>query len=224
MDAFTRALVEAMVATCEPRGPVVEIGSYQVAGDPWGDLRGLFPGAAYTGCDMRAGPGVDRVEHLESLSFPDASAGTVLCCNVIEHAWEFRRGMAEVERVTAPGGLALVTTAFAFRVHAHPDDYWRFTPRAMERLTAGFGASLVGWQGHEKMPRMVFALGLKRPLAREALDDLAARWRAETLRRWREHLPLRDRAGGAVARWLVGKRHLRPLLHWRELTIRPGEA
>ena len=220
MDALTRALVESAVAVFDPPGPVLEIGSLQVQGEAVGDLRSLFPGKPYVGCDMTDGPGVDRVERLEALSFGDGWAGTVLCLNVLEHAWDFRRGAEEILRVTAPGGLALVTTVFEFHVHAYPEDYWRFTPRAMERLFEGFPSVLFGWQGHPKTPRLVFALGLKR--GREGLGDLAGAWRRETLTRWTERPPLCDRLRAAVGGALFGKRGFRAVRYWRDLAIEVG--
>jgi len=222
LDALTRALVESAVAVFDPPGPVLEIGSLQVQGEAVGDLRTLFPGAEYVGCDMIDGPGVDRVERLEALAFADGWAGTVLCLNVLEHAWDFRQGMEEIRRVTAPGGLALVTTVFEFHVHAYPEDYWRFTPRAMERLLAGFPSVLFGRQGHPKTPRLVFALGLNEE--RDDLRDLAGAWRRETLRRWTERPPPWDRFRAAVGGALFGKRGFRTIGHWRDLAIEVGGA
>ena len=220
MDALTRALVESAVAVFQPPPPVLEIGSLQVQGEEVGDLRPLFAGREYVGCDMMAGPGVDRVERIETLSFPDGSFGTVLCLNVLEHAWDFRRGAEEILRVTAPEGLALITSVFEFHIHAYPDDYWRFTPRALERLLAGFGSVLYGWQGHPKTPRLVFGLGLKSPRASPA--GLADRWRRETLARWTEQPPLADRIRAAIGGGLFGKRGFRTVSHWRDLEIRPA--
>ena len=59
-------------------GPVFEFGSFQVEGQlDYADLRSLFPGKAYVGCDMRPGPGVDRVEDVSAINLPDGAAGTV---------------------------------------------------------------------------------------------------------------------------------------------------
>ena len=222
MDALSRALVESLAAVVNPPGPVLEIGSLQVQGEAVGDLRPIFPGKEYVGCDMQAGPGVDRVERLEALSFPDGWAGTVLCLNVFEHAWDVRRGAEEIRRVTAPGGAALVITLFEFHIHAYPEDYWRFTPRALERLFEGFPSVLYGWQGHEKTPRLVFALGLNEQ--RPDLETLAERWRAETLARWTERPALLDRMRAAVGGALFGRRGFRRIRHWRDLIIRPRGA
>lgn len=218
MDPLTRALVQSAVDVFAPQGPVVEIGSLQVDDDATVDLRDLFPGQEYVGCDMRPGPGVDRVERLEALSFADGHAGTVLCMNVIEHAWDFRRGVEEIVRVTAPGGLALMSTAFAIRVHGYPEDYWRFTPRAMERLFEAFPTHVYGWQSHEKDPRLVFALGLKQP--RDDADQLAEVWQEAILDRWADPPPWHVRTGAAFFGSLFGKPHFRTLRHSHRITVR----
>ena len=220
LDGLTRALVEGAVKILPPRGPVVEIGSRLVQGLEMANLRPLFPGMEYIGCDMEPGPGVDRVERLEALSFPDGWAGTMLCLNVIEHAWEVKKGIAELKRVTAPGGLALVSSVFNLDIHAFPCDYWRFTPQAMLRLMDGFSSVLYGWQGHEKSPRLVFALGLKD--RRGDLDSLADAWRREILAHWHEQPSLWSRIGGGVGGTLFGKRHFRNIRHWWDLTVRVG--
>jgi len=217
MDRLTRALVESAVEVFQPPGPVIEIGSYQVEGDRYANLRPLFPRRHYLGCDMRQGPGVDRVERLEALTFSDGCAGTVLCLNVIEHAWDFRKGVEEIHRITAPGGLALLSSAFNFRIHAHPDDYWRFTPRAMELLFKDFEGVLYGWQGSDKMPRLVFALGIKRSC--DTLAEKADSWRRGTLGLWRQRPSLRARLGAIPAGLLVGRKHLQAIRQWGRLTI-----
>lgn len=217
MDALTRALVESTLAVFEPPDPVLEIGSLQVQGEQVGDLRPLFADKTFVGCDMMPGDGVDLVGRIESLPVPDAWAGTVLCLNVLEHAWECRRGVTELRRVTAEGGLALVTAPFTFHIHAYPDDYWRFTPRALARLMEGFPSVLVGWQGHHKTPRVVFALGLNE--VRTDLPDVAEAWRSETLMRWAERPPLLKRLRAAVGGTLFGKRGWRHVSHWRDLAV-----
>jgi len=217
MDQLTRALVEGMAAVFRPEGPVVEIGSRSVQHLAIADLRPIFPGQEYIGCDMEAGPGVDRIERIEALSFPDGYAGTVLCLNVLEHAWRFREGVAEIHRVTAPGGTALLTTAFGFDIHGFPDDYWRFTPAALARLFEPFAGVIYGWQGHAKAPRLVFVLGRKAPLADP--EAAAEAWRRETLARWAEHPSAWKRIGAGVGAALFGKRYFRNIRHWWNLEM-----
>ena len=59
----------------------------------------------------RAGIEVEAVRaNLEALPFPDPSFDVVLCTQVIEHLLDPERGLAEIARVLAPGGRAIVTT------------------------------------------------------------------------------------------------------------------
>jgi SAM-dependent methyltransferase len=58
-----------------------------------------------------AGVKVDPVRaNLESLPLPDASSDVVLCTQVIEHLLDPARGLAEIARVLASGGRAIITT------------------------------------------------------------------------------------------------------------------
>ena len=217
MDSITRALVLAAIAIFAPADPVLEIGSLQVGEGESSDLRPFFRGRRFVGCDMMAGPGVDRIERLEALSFPDGWAGTVLCLNVFEHAWDFRGGAREIHRVTAPGGFALVVAPFEFHIHSYPEDYWRFTPRAIERLLEPFDTVLYGWQGHPRTPRIVFGLGLKSTPPNPA--ELAAAWKQKILDSWDESPSLKQRFRAAVGGALFGKRGFRMTNHWRDIAV-----
>lgn len=219
MDALTRALVGAAVRVFDLQGPVLEIGSRQVQSAALADLRPLFPDREYVGCDMEAGPGVDRIERIERLGLPDGWARTVLCLNMLEHVWPLAEGMAELYRVTAPGGWALVTTVFEFSIHGYPEDYWRFTPRALERLLAPFGRVLYGWQGHPKRPRSVFAVAQKSPSDGRPDEVLADAWKRQALAQWHDGPGAWDRFRAVVGGALFGSRHFQTVRHWRDLTI-----
>ena len=144
--------------------PVYEFGSYQVEGqEDYADLRSLFVGKDYVGCDMRPGPGVDRVEDVSSMGLADGEAGTVLCIETFEHVFEVRRAFDEVYRVLQPGGLFIITSPLNFRIHGYPDDYWRMTPSCLRRMLAPYDARLVGSQGHRSFPHTVMAIAAKAP-------------------------------------------------------------
>jgi SAM-dependent methyltransferase len=153
-------------------GPVFEFGSYQVEGQvDYADLRTFFPGKPYVGCDMRPGPGVDRVEDVSAIRLGDATAGTVLCIETFEHVFEVRRAFDEVFRILQPGGLFVITSPLNFRIHGYPDDYWRMTPNCLRRMLGPYAARLTGYQGYHKFPHSVMGLAFKAP----APADFAAR-------------------------------------------------
>lgn len=166
--AFCHAVAEGL----DCPGPVYEFGAFQVEGqEAIADLRGLFPGRPYVGCDMRPGPGVDRIEDVSRLSLADGTAGTILCIETFEHVFEVRRAFDEVFRVLRPGGVFILTSPFNFRLHGYPDDYWRITPSCLRRMLEPYAGRAVGWQGHESFPHTVMSLAVKAP----APADFAAR-------------------------------------------------
>src|SRR5688572_4334671 len=109
MNHFIHGVTRSIVETFELPQPIVEIGSYQVAGqESIADLRSLFPGKEYVGVDMRPGPGVDRVANVEALPFASGSVGTVLALNTFEHVRCFWRGLDEVYRVLRSDGALVM--------------------------------------------------------------------------------------------------------------------
>jgi SAM-dependent methyltransferase len=168
-----RAFVAAAVEAFKLRGPVYEFGSFQVEGQAeLADLRGLFPGQHYVGCDMRRGPGVDRIEDLGRLTLPSGIASTVICVDTLEHVFEARRGVDEMLRILAPGGVILLSAPFEFRIHDYPEDYWRFTPSSIDRLLATLDTAIIGSQGVESCPHTVFGIGCKAPVSAEFLQGI----------------------------------------------------
>lgn len=199
-----RAFVEAAVETFALRGPVYEFGSYQVEGQQGlGDLRSLFPGISYTGCDMRPGPGVDRLEDLARLKLADGAAQTVLCLETLEHVFEVRRAIDEMIRVLAPGGVLLVSVPLDFRVHDYPSDYWRLTPSCLSRLFAPLAGTIVGWQGVEDYPHTVLGIGVKSPV-----DKRFAAGASQFVKRMEQRLQLAARQVGwrrKLKHWTIGR-------------------
>jgi SAM-dependent methyltransferase len=144
--------------------PLVEIGSRAADGqEEIADLRPIFRAREHIGCDLQEGPGVDRVEDVHHLSFADDSIGTVVCLETLEHVADPLRAVQEMHRVLRPGGVLAVSSLMFFPIHAHPWDYWRFTPEGFELLLAPFESKLVEWHGYEPLPEGVYGIGVKGP-------------------------------------------------------------
>lgn len=137
---------------------VVEFGSYQVGSDP--KLKDLVlprihertaVGPPYLGVDMREGPNVDKVDDMETLSYWDPdyeNVGLVLCCETLEHVTRPWRALKRIRKILSYSGdgVVVVTVPFTFGIHAHPNDYYRFTAEGLKALFdhAGFDCFEVG--------------------------------------------------------------------------------
>jgi SAM-dependent methyltransferase len=179
----TRALAAIAARTLALPEPIVEFGAYQITGHADENLRPLFGPARYIGCDIRRGPGVDRIEDLEALTFSDGEVGTAILLDTLEHVQDPPRAMAEVYRSLKPGGIAIATSVMDLFIHCEPD-YWRFTPAAFKYLFRDFDATLVGHQGNPEKPHTVFAIGARRPCPPAAAFEQIARQYRDANRTW----------------------------------------
>jgi SAM-dependent methyltransferase len=212
MNRFLHGVARAIAETFELPGPILEIGSYQVAGqEPMANLRSLFPGREYLGVDVRPGPGVDCVADVESLPQADGSVGTVIAMSTFEHVRRFWRGFDEVYRVLRPDGVLLVSCPFYFHIHSYPSDYWRFTPEAFEVLLEGYPSRILGWHGPRRKPANVWSLAFREdrpPVTTEQFARYQERLQAYA------HQPLGTGRTFRyqLGRWLCGRRPFAPFL------------
>jgi SAM-dependent methyltransferase len=79
------------------------------------------PGIDYVSSDFAGEFVADRHYDLTRLDVPDASVDLITCFHVLEHIVEDQAAMAELHRVLAPGGAALIQTPFkAGTIHEDP--------------------------------------------------------------------------------------------------------
>src|SRR5258708_35385252 len=117
MNQFVHGVARAVAETLDCPGPILEIGSYQVAGqENVAELRTIFPGKRYIGVDFRPGPGVDCVANVEKLPQADGSVGTVIALNTFEHVRHFWKGFAEIYRALRPDVVFLVSCPVYFAI------------------------------------------------------------------------------------------------------------
>jgi SAM-dependent methyltransferase len=166
--------VKVFAEVFHPPGPVVEIGAYYTPEYEWlSNLRPLFPGREYIGCDIRPGNGVDRIEDAQRLTFADTSVGTVLMFEILEHLPDPRAAVAEVHRVLKDDGIFAMSVPFNYRLHGFPTDYWRFTASGVYQLLAPFPHKTVFSLGPRLKPSFTFAVAHK-----NGADDVLAKQRA----------------------------------------------
>lgn len=221
LNEFLAGVARAALETFPAPSPILEIGSYQPAGqEQIADLRPLLAGKEYVGIDFRPGPGVDSVENVENLPRPDGSVGTAIALSVFEHVERFWLGFAEIERVLRDDGLLIVSCPFYFHIHSYPSDYWRFTPEALESLLRNYSHGLIGWHGPRNRPLNVWAVVAKRdypaftPEQIEAFRQRIGRYAKQPIGFWKR---LRYGLGRAIA----GPRHFAPVWDAERFELRP---
>lgn len=159
MNPFVRGLIRSAAETFTLPGPILEVGSRVAAKqDLLGTPRTYFPGRDYVGLDIQPGTGVDVVGNVEALPQPDASFGTVIALETLEHVERFWVALEELQRVLRPDGVMVISVPFYVHIHNHPADYWRFTPTALDSLLGAFPNRLVGYHGAKKRPTGVWAI------------------------------------------------------------------
>ena len=152
--------------------PIFEFGSLQVPGqEGFADLRPMFPNKEYIGCDLRNGPGVDRIIDLTSIPMPVESIGTILILDTLEHVEYPRKAVGEVHRTLKKDGIAVLTSVMNFPIHSCPYDYWRFTPEGFKTLLKSFAFQFVVFAGDDMFPHTVVGVAAKHSVSEESFAE-----------------------------------------------------
>ena len=77
--------------------------------------------------DPKIGP-THLVQPGQPLPLADNSFDAAICLNTLEHIYDAMPVLTDLHRVVKPGGAVHVMVPFMFRIHGHPDDYFRATP------------------------------------------------------------------------------------------------
>lgn len=129
--------IAAAVTVEDIRGRrVLEVGAGDVNGTARPILEAHEP-AEYLGVDASPGNGVDRVLDCTDLldEFGSGSWDVVVSTEMLEHVRDWRASIRNLIHVVAPGGMLIVTTRSpGFPYHPFPEDHWRYTVAAMQRI------------------------------------------------------------------------------------------
>ncbi len=110
----------------------------------------LFRGHAerYLGLDLPGSPEYDFSRpdvYGDAMVLPvrSGSVDTILCLSTLEQVPDPARALAEMRRVLAPGGVAIVEFIQLIPVYPRSPDLWRFTGPGIERLLREAGLEAV---------------------------------------------------------------------------------
>src|ERR1700712_4174576 len=91
---------------------VLEVGSLDINGS----VRELFSRCRYTGVDLQIGPGVDLACQGQLVEFPTGEFDTTISAECLEHNPYWRETVANMLRMTRPGGLVMISCATTGRL------------------------------------------------------------------------------------------------------------
>jgi Methyltransferase domain len=83
---------------------------------------------------------------LESVPASGPQYPFVLCTEVLEHVADIDRSFAGLRRLTAPGGIVMLTVPFLFPVHMEPFDFRRLTEYGISQLAADHGFAVISFE------------------------------------------------------------------------------
>lgn len=99
-------------------------------------VRALVNAREYVSVDMRPHENTDIVHDLEN-PLDIEPFDVILCMSVMEHVRRPWIMAPNIENLLKPGGLLLLSVPFWWRVHAYPDDYYRYTPSGIKAIFEG---------------------------------------------------------------------------------------
>lgn len=97
----------------------------------------------------------------QAIPLPDQSFDTILCTDVLEHIHQPQQLLGEMARLLKPGGKALITTPFLYRIHEEPHDYFRYTEFAFQAMTRKAGLEIVHLVAYGGYPDVLLDLLFK---------------------------------------------------------------
>jgi SAM-dependent methyltransferase len=110
----------------------------------YGRVSGVDLSAAAVDAARRRGHDDVHVARIEDLPFPDGTFDVVTCLDVIEHTPDDRASLAELRRVTRPGGLMLVTVP-AYQALWSQHDEVNLHFRRYDRSSLRAASLAAGW-------------------------------------------------------------------------------
>lgn len=82
-----------------------------------------------------------------ALPLEDGSCDVAVLSNVLEHIFEPRFLLSEMNRILKPGGHMLIVVPFMIKLHQPPYDFFRYTNYALERLCSEAGFAQIRVEG-----------------------------------------------------------------------------
>lgn len=117
-------------------GKVLSIGSLDDKDGEGSFYRNYFIKAEeYLTSEVREREDCDLVLDITNMdNIKDNEFDCIFCCGVLEHVYDFHKGIAEISRIMKKGGVLLLGLPFNQAIHMPPNDFWRFTEYGIRKI------------------------------------------------------------------------------------------
>lgn len=134
MASIFRDITYKELAVIKIDGTILDIGGQKNA-----DYHKLIPGH-HTFFSVNLEGDADKLIDIEKnpLPYKDAEFDAVLIINVLEHLYDYNFALQEASRVLKAGGQMICIVPFFINLHPSPNDYFRFTKQALEKMFSKF--------------------------------------------------------------------------------------
>jgi SAM-dependent methyltransferase len=133
--AMTDDAMRKLLPALEGDGRIIELGA---GGDYY--KRFVRLGQKYETSNLSGG--CDWVLDMTDIQLPDESVDALVSVFALEHLFDFESVLREQHRVLKPGGRLLLVVPFLYYYHAAPDDYFRFSASALDKLLSPYSVLL----------------------------------------------------------------------------------
>lgn len=168
-----RALFYQHLQTIRLKGRVLDIGGKNISSGYFARFRSSAM-CEIVSTDLNNAPGVVQLDVERPFPIADDEFDFVLAFNLFEHVFFHTLAPSEVRRILRPNGRVIVCVPFLHEYHPDPNDYYRYTAPALERIwtTCGLRCESIHALGEglltfafTKAARLIFPLPIYRAIA-----------------------------------------------------------
>jgi len=127
--ALTEQALRILLPALEGPGTIIELGA-------GGDYYKKYVPMSQKYILSNLHQGFEVVLDMTKLELPSDSVDAFFSVNALEHIYDFEAAIREQQRVLKPGGRMLIVVPFLYYYHAAPDDFFRFSKSALDKLLA----------------------------------------------------------------------------------------
>lgn len=123
-------------------------------------VENFFPQSnEYIKTDLVSSQGVRKLDITKDKI--NAEYDVIVCLNVLEHIFDYKTALNNIYNSLKIDGVLFFSVPLFYPLHMLPDDYWRFTPSALERLFIKYRKVIIQTSGIKYFPYNVNVLAIK---------------------------------------------------------------